>query len=125
MKQATINDYARMCKENTPKCSKCPLNSSNNGTGITCSAFINHYPDKANETILNWCEEHPIETRQDRFLKMFPKAKVTSDGLVSICPTGLDKNYKCRLCSDHVDVSRCDCTECMNNYWLAEVDKNE
>ena len=118
MEKATIYDYARMCKV-YDDCSICPLGESN------CHMLISENPDKANEIILKWCKEHPVETRQDRFLKMFPNAKVTSDGLVSICPTGLDKNYKCRLCSDYVDISRCDCTECMNNYWLAEAEENE
>lgn len=120
MKKATIYDYARLCAS-FEKCNQCVLLKF-------CAEQRNIFSndiDKANEIILKWCKEHPVETRQDRFLKMFPNAKVTSDGLVSICPTGLDKNYKCRLCSDYVDISRCDCTECMNNYWLAEAEEND
>lgn len=118
MKQATINDYARMCKENTPKCSKCPLNSSNNGTGITCSAFINHYPDKANEIILNWCEERPVETRKDRLLKTFPNAKIDNCGIPIFCPRWVDKDFNCNR-------KRLSCDACEKEYWLAEVDENE
>ena len=122
MNKASIFDYARLCK-NAKNCNDCPFGINNTGIEIACSYLVREIPDRANEIILNWCKEHPVETRQDRFLKMFPNAKITSDGLVSICPTGLDKNYKCRLCSDCVDISRCDCTECMNKYWLAEVEE--
>ena len=123
MNKATIYDFARMWKKYIEGCKGCPLYSFNYEITGRCRATLQTYPDKANEIILKWCKEHPVETRQDKFLKMFPNAKVTSDGLVSICPTGLDKNYKCRLCSDCVDISRCDCTECMNKYWLAEVEE--
>ena len=66
MKKATIYDYARMCKAFTNKCRKCPLNQANNTVGAICSYLLGTYPDKANEIILNWCKEHPAETRQDR-----------------------------------------------------------
>lgn len=63
MNKATIFNYARMCK-NMKKCENCPLGINNTGEGIACSYLIREIPDKANEIILNWCKEHPIETRQ-------------------------------------------------------------
>lgn len=61
--KATIFDYARMCKS-MKKCENCPLGINNTGEGIACSYLIREIPDKANEIILNWCKEHPVETRR-------------------------------------------------------------
>ena len=116
MEKASVYDYARMCKK-INECEDCPLGTKNNGDGIACSFLMMKAPDKANEIILKWCEEHPVETRQDRFLKMFPNAKV-DDGVLVCCPKWVDKDFRC-------DMSGRLCTECRKEYWLAEVDENE
>ena len=121
-KTATIYDYARMC--NAPKydtqseCRHCPLSSYNNSLGKPCGNFLRNHTDKANEIILNWCKEHPVETRQDRFLKMFPNAKTNTEGRIAMCPKNLDKNYECSFITD-------ECVKCLDYYWLAEVEENE
>ena len=113
--KATIYEYARMCKF-YDDCNICPLGKT------TCHLFISENPDKANEIILKWCKEHPVETRQDRFLKMFPNTKINSDGIIMISPCTLEggetipKNFPCSPCTD-------DCVECRKKYWLAEVDE--
>lgn len=117
MEKATIFDYARMCKK-INECKDCPLGVNNNGDGIACSFLMRKTPDKANEIILNWCKEHPIKTRQSEFLKMFPNAETNGNGRISICPKNLDKNYGCKLEPNA-------CGECMDNYWLAEVEEND
>lgn len=120
MKQATIYDFARMCRGVTPRCSKCLLNSGNNGAGITCFTFVKQYPDKANEIILKWCEEHPIKTRQSELLKIFSNTALYN-GVISVCPTDFDGKFReDGLCCNY-DL----CTECKKAYWLAEVDENE
>lgn len=116
--KATIDDYARMCKSQED-CTKCPMAE----TIPRCHLFIEKHPDKANEIILNWCEEHPIKTRQSEFLKMFPNAKLSSDGLVSICAQGCDKSWNCKLNIDANNIENIDCTDCMKEYWLAEVEE--
>lgn len=116
MEKATIYDYARMCKF-YKNCNDCALAKA---TAI-CQVFIEEHPDKANEIILSWCKKHPVETRQDRFLKMFPNAKLSSDGLVSICAQGCDKSWNCKL--DANKIKNIDCTDCMKEYWLAEVEE--
>lgn len=124
MEKATIYDYARMCKF-YDGCTNCPLGCNNNIKGITCDYIVRAYPDKANEIILNWCEEHPIKTRQSEFLKMFPNAKLSSDGLVSICAQDCDKSWNCKLNIDANNIENIDCTDCMKEYWLAEVDEHD
>lgn len=114
MEKATIYDYARICK-NIKNCEDCPLGVNSNRTGISCSYLVREIPDRANEIILKWCKEHPVETRQDKFLKMFPKAR-TCNGVIDICPISF--GGECSV------GNKC-CSECKKEYWLAEVEENE
>lgn len=115
MKKATIYGYARMCKKyRDANCTGCPMWNKMCNLRVMSEGEL----DKANEIILNWCEEHPVKTRQDKFLKMFPNAINCTGGVVEICPRFTDKDFKCpkttKLCSN-----------CYKEYWLAEVDENE
>lgn len=113
MEKATIYDYARMCNS-YDVCNECPLYHRNCGIKKGCDDIIIDEPDKADEIILKWCEEHPVKTRQSELLKMFPNAKIDNCGTSILCPRWVDKDFKCnrqRLC----------CTECCKEYWLAEV----
>lgn len=122
MEKATIYDYARMCEANNHKCKNCPMWNYKCTIYTMDSADV----DKANEIILKWRKEHPVETRQDRFLKMFPNAKVRSDGVLDFPPCIIDKSKHIEadcLCSTAHGFN--DCDECRKEYWLAEVDENE
>ena len=113
--KATIFDYVRMCK-NQKSCGTCPLDRRANGMDVGCVIVIREYLDQANEIILNWCKEHPVETRQDRFLKMFPNA-VLFNKIINICPNEIDIET-----GIYCDGNSCD--TCKKNYWLAEVKEN-
>ena len=117
MKRATVHDYARMCKK-IGDCMNCLLGVANNGADMVCRDFVATCPNKANEIILDWCKGHPVETRQSKFLKMFPNAVTNENGRISVCPKNLDRNYTCKLKPN-------ECGKCLDNYWLAEVDENE
>lgn len=54
-------------------------------------------------------------TRQDNFLKLYPKA-LLKDGVINICPGKLDGDLN-RFCYDYND-----CQECRNKYWLEKED---
>ena len=119
MKKATIYDYARMCKK-INECEDCPLGTKNNGVGITCSFLMMKAPDKANEIILKWCEEHPVETRQDKLLKCYPYIPIIGK-TVDICPKSFDRKAIVKGgCDKNVG-----CVECKKEYWLAGVEENE
>lgn len=115
MKKATIYDYVRMCKT-VCKCENCPLYIDHNGIYVGCEELIEDYTDKANEIILNWCKERPVETRQDKFLKIFPNAKIDNCGTLIFCPRWVDKDFKCNR-------KRLSCDACEKEYWLAEVEE--
>lgn len=116
MKEATIFDYSRMCR--TEKvCDNCPLWVMNNGTNLECNDLVTGNPDKANKIILKWCKEHPVKTRQDKFLEMFPNAHIYTDGVLEAKPCHIDETAECS--------SEDDCDLCRSKYWLAEVNTNE
>ena len=124
-KKATLYDYARMCKAFKNKCGICPMSIDNNGAKELCAKLIMRFPDKANEIILNWCKEHPVETRQDKFLKMFPNANTDSDGVIDIAPCTMEKGrYAMTDHSCTMSYKYTTCAQCRKEYWLAEVDEN-
>ena len=118
MNKATIFDYVRMCKHFDNDCQECPIFYKQTETGLSCEDFIRICPDKANEIILNWCKEHPVETRQNRFLKMFQNAQKIDSGVLSICPKTVDVTFD-------MNCSGRPCLGCYKNYWLAKVEENE
>lgn len=118
MERATVHDYARMCKGNNSECMYCPLGSSNNKRGITCDQITRRHPDEANEIILNWCKAHPIRTRQDELLEVFPNADIKG-GVADICVKQLDGRLAPR-CGSYTS-----CEDCKRAYWLEEVDTRE
>lgn len=111
--KATIEDFARMCNKMCPKCDECPLTLKNNGKREICDNFIRKFPDKANEIILKWCEEHPIKTRQEKFLEMFPNAPVDINGILRVSPCWLEE-IKC---------NGEECSECRRKYWSEEIEE--
>lgn len=116
--KATIFDYARMCKHFDDNCQGCPMFHKKIETGLSCGEFIRNCLDKANEIILNWCKEHPVKTRQDKFLELFPNANTELE-FIDICPHVVDCDYACKNRISYVGF---DCNDCKKSYWLAEVE---
>lgn len=66
-----------------------------------------------------WGREHPKETRQCKFLKLFPGAKIDS-GVIIFCPKFLLPEREGEVyCRKHIK-----CKECRKDYWLTEVTDN-
>ena len=111
--KATIYDLWRMCKYFKGNCIDCPL------YGKICVLKLNTYSrksiDEANEILLNWCKEHPVKTRQDKFLEMFPNAPIYTDGVLEVKPCHIGAYAECS--------SEVDCDYCRSKYWLAEVEE--
>lgn len=59
-----------------------------------------------------WGKENPAKTRQSEFLKLFPNAKLDSNGVLQICIEDIDGNFKCPA----------DCASCRKRYWLKEIE---
>lgn len=64
-----------------------------------------------------WAKEHPIKTRQSELLKMFPKARLDTSGVLRICPSEMIDG--CR----YKERNACPYDDCRREFWLQEVDE--
>ena len=110
--KVTIYDFSRICKTYYDNCSECPLAHQNNGISVRCDDILRINPDKANEIILNWITSHPVKTKQDNFLKLFPNA-TQDNGIIDICPLDIDKTL-------NIDCKNISCLDCQEKYWSSE-----
>lgn len=111
--KATIYDLWRICRHYSAVCSSCPLCGKDCVLGIDVPI---EQMDEMNEIILKWCKEHPIKTRQDKFLEMFPNVQ-KNNKIIDICPKTVDKGYSLGYCNGEC------CNNCRKSYWLAEVEE--
>lgn len=104
-----FSEKARMSKTTKSgickvECAKCPLGSRNNNVGEFCRAFEMLYPEKAIEIVQRWSDEHPQKTYLSEFLKNYPNALLTDDGMPTTgCPyrlglIGIEECKKNRTC---------------------------
>lgn len=107
-----IKEYRRMNK--ATKCEIVILDERNDPARIIAE-------------VEDWAKEHPAKTRQSEFLKMFPNARIESDGMPSICPIVVDK--RCHNKDD--DALFClvrdeeECGKCRHDFWLAEISEGK
>ena len=111
----------RICAS-SDNCSVCPLQFftyCNNVFAIT----DNDEFAKLIETLETWAKEHPVLTRQSKFLKVYPDTYLDGNGNVDICPCVVDKNHRNEkgACA----MPEINCLECKRDFWLKEVDDDE
>ena len=111
-----VKQRERMC-DYYVNCDDCPA-----GNYHGC-ASLNEIPKMA-PIVEKWAKEHPVKTRQSEFLKMFPNARIESDGMPSICPIVVDKR-----CYNKDDDALCcfvrdeeKCRKCRRDFWLKEIE---
>lgn len=99
----------RLCEAHTG-CRRCPLNSEECGyaIGCPCGELERENVEELVRRVEKWAKEHPVETRQSRFLKEFPNAMRTKEGAIRICPKSVDTGMKC---------GDAGCEECEQKYW--------
>ena len=116
-----LKEKERMCDKykcsSDHTCSDCPCHSKRNGTNKICISLRKTSPAKYVEIVEKWSADHPVKTRQSEFLKMFPNAKINSDGVIDIDPCSFDKKIE-----HHCDEKYDNCDDCYKEYWLEEVD---
>ena len=73
------------------------------------------------QIVEQWVKEHPEKTRQDEFLKMWPDAKISDDGLPATAPCQLNVLFihgkAQKDCED-----RGVCNKCRRDFWLKEIE---
>ena len=114
-----INEAMRMCNEYYSKCWSCPA-----GDDTSCKLDSSYSAISAEEKVAiveQWAERHPVKTRQSVFLKQYPEAAISKDGVVMICPIAISASYRGKdgSCANPSDI----CTDCMRKFWLAEVEE--
>ena len=72
------------------------------------------------EQVEQWAKAHPIKTRQSEFLKQWPDAEISDDGLPSIAPCQLNVLFihgKAQKDCEERGV----CGKCRRDFWLKEI----
>ena len=107
-----VKQRARMC-DYYVNCDDCPA-----GNYGGC-ASLNEIP-KMVPIVEKWAKEHPVKTRQSEFLKQWPDAEISDDGLPSIAPCQLDVRWL--ECDSQEDCeNRGVCGKCRCDFWLKEI----
>lgn len=118
-----IKEYKRMCeyfdsKENPAiACEGCPLEWLPNGCHMI---EIADNAEKCVAAVEQWANEHPVKTRQSKFLKMFPNASVGYNGTLVICPSQADTKAVVECVRSEIN-----CDKCKRDFWLKEIKDGE
>ena len=113
-----VKQRARMC-DYYVNCDDCPA-----GNYGRC-ASLNEIP-KMVPIVEKWAKEHPVKTRQSEFLKMFPNAQKSLNGVLDICPRKFEpEKYKSatpdKVCVNGNADDEYHCDECCRDFWLKEI----
>lgn len=100
----------RMCIKNDG-CNTCRVYQR---TGEACRLpyISDGEPEERVKIVEEWAKEHPVRTRQSRFLKEFPNVLRTKKGTIGICPQYVDQDIKC---------GESGCERCKLEYWSEEI----
>ena len=113
--------YCEWCKNTTQDgkkrlCDACYFEKLNNIFNLHPMAY-----HKFVETVEQWAKEHPVKTRQSEFLKQWPDAEISDDGLPAIAPCQL--NVELLQCESQKDCEeRGVCDKCRCDFWLKEIE---
>lgn len=118
-----LKEAMRMCESYT-NCTNCVLKQKSAAMRCHCftTSIETEAPDKLVAIIEKWSKEHPIKTRQDKFLEQYPDTLVDAQGIININPCMIKKQKfnQTKDCSNF-NIS---CEECREKFWGEEL-KNE
>ena len=124
-----IKEYKRMCeyfdsKENPARaCEGCPLEWLPNGCHMI---EIADNAEKCVAAVERWAMEHPVITRQNKLLNLFPLMDIVEDGCIDICPLRFDRSFHNRddrgWCTENDNKV---CPECKRRFWMEELKEGE
>ena len=73
------------------------------------------------DQVEKWAKEHPAKTRQSEFLKQWPNAEISDDGLPIVAPCQLNVELpQCESQEGCEDRGVCD--KCRRDFWLKEIE---
>lgn len=116
-----LKERARMCEANQTGEMTCENCAAYKGVSQCYKLGEPKDPEKMVAIVEQWAAEHPIKTSQSEFLKLFPGAEPTKDGVLAICPKAFSPEYKDEmgLCKRYY----AECDNCCRQFWLAEVEE--
>lgn len=86
-----------------------------------CPGHGTDSPEEVVAEVEEWAKEYPVKTRQSEFLKQWPEAVISDDGLPDVAP--------CQLCIELIhgeSTKECEyrglCEDCRRKFWLTEVE---
>lgn len=110
-----LKTLRRMC--NCECCSQCEI-WKRLSVFETCTSWIKTHPEEAVAIAEKWAKDHPAQTRQSEFLKLFPGVDADkTDGCLTLNPCIIYPKMR-EECSGKL------CHECKKTFWLAEVEGN-
>lgn len=114
-----LKERARMCEANQTGEMTCENCAAYKGVSQCYKLGEPKAPEKMVAIVEQWAAEHPIKTRQSVFLEQYPKAKLTEDGVLALCPIAISsecsgENGRC------VSFNR-KCGNCRREFWLSEA----
>ena len=108
-----VKQRDRMC-DYYVNCCDCPADRYEG-----CSS-LNGIP-KMVPIVEKWAKEHTVKTRMSEFLKQWPNAEISDDGLPVIAPCQLNV-----LFIHGKDQKDCEdrgvCRKCRHDFWLKEIE---
>ncbi len=103
--------FKRMCDKTD--CKDCLLDQK-------CRPSANVEPEEVVGLVEEWAKDHPIKTRQSKFLKIFPNADMQR--INTLFPCVIDQTTKPARCVKYERFSSPrKCVECRKDYWIEEV----
>lgn len=106
-----MTEYHRMCAS-YDICADCPLYADKPCAEMP-SRYTKEFSAKLIKAVEDWSASHPVTTRADLFMKIFPNAAIAPYGTLVVCPAELDTTFNCE--------DGLTCTECRKKYWSKEV----
>lgn len=70
--------------------------------------------------IEEWSAAHPRKTRQSVFLEHYPEARISTHGVLLVCPCPISASHRNAGGGCATIDRRCD--DCRKEYWMQEVE---
>lgn len=67
-----------------------------------------------------WSAAHPRKTRQSVFLEHYPEARISTHGVLLVCPFPISASHRNAAGGCATIGRRCD--DCRKEYWMQEVE---
>ena len=108
----------RLCK-NQRCCTEFPIHKNGMGCMVNADDDSVKSIEETVSKVEQWAEDHPVKTRQSKFLKLFPNAP-KSGRVLDSCPRTLNIDYMPPKGCENIS-----CGACKTDYWNEGVTDND